>query len=98
MAESPELLMIEFLSWVANRPRTYDEAMEAWQSHCPRQTIWEDAIIEGLIQINSQPHSDNAEVALTARGKAMLNGKEFTASSIPSHLRSISFNVARGAK
>jgi len=75
MAESQELLMLEFLSWVANRPRTYDEAMEAWQSHCPRQTIWEDAIIGGLIQINSQPHSHNAEVALTACGKAVLNGK-----------------------
>ncbi len=43
--------MLEFLTWVADRRRTYDEAMEAWQSHCPRQTIWEDAIIDGLIQI-----------------------------------------------
>ena len=51
MAESPELLMLEFLTWVADRRRTYDDAMAAWQSHCPRQTIWEDAIIDGLIQI-----------------------------------------------
>lgn len=75
MAESPELLMLEFLSWVANRQRTYDEAMEAWQSHCPRQTIWEDAIIEGLIQINPQSHSHNPAVTLTASGEALLNGK-----------------------
>ena len=75
MSDSGNSLMLEFLSWVANRPRTYDEAMAAWQSHCPRQTIWEDAIIEGLIQINPQPHSHNPAVTLTASGKALLNGK-----------------------
>ena len=75
MAESQDLLMLEFLSWVASRPRTYDEAMEAWQSHCPRQTIWEDAIIEGLIEINPRPQSNYPEVILTPRGAALLNGK-----------------------
>ncbi len=74
MSESAEHLMLEFLSWVANRPRTYDEAMEAWQSHCPRQTIWEDAIIDGLIQFNNDEASHNPEVALTPRGRALLNG------------------------
>ena len=74
MAESPELLMREFLARVADRRRTYDEAMEAWQSHCPRQTIWEDAIIDGLIQIEEIDASHSSEVALTARGKALLNG------------------------
>ena len=74
MSESVNLLMLEFLSWVSNRRRTYNEAMEAWQSHCPRQTIWEDAIIDELIQIegNESPHS--SEVALTSRGRALLNG------------------------
>jgi hypothetical protein len=75
MSESTELLMLEFLIWVSSRPRTYDEAMEAWQSHCPRQTIWEDAIIEGLIQINPRPDSHNPEVTLTACGELLLNGK-----------------------
>ena len=72
--------MLEFLSWVASRPRTYDEAMEAWQSHCPRQTIWEDAIIEGLIEINRQPNDH--VVMLTARGEAILNAKEITTRKI----------------
>lgn len=73
MAESQDLLMFEFLSWVANRSRTYDETMEAWQSHCPRQTIWEDAIIDGLVQINQQ--TSNHEVVLTPRGAAILNAR-----------------------
>jgi len=74
MSESPQLLMLEFLTWVADRRRSYDEAMEAWQSHCPRQTIWEDAIIDGLIQFNNDEASHNPEVALTPRGRALLNG------------------------
>jgi len=74
MAESANLSMLEFLTWVADRRRTYDEAMEAWQSHCPRQTIWEDAIIDGLIQLNSDDTPHNPEVNLTPRGKALLNG------------------------
>ena len=65
--------MFEFLSWVASRPRSYDEAMEAWQSHCPRQTIWEDAIIDGLVQINQQ--TSNHEVVLTPQGAAILNAR-----------------------
>jgi len=82
MAESTELLMLEFLTWVADRRRTYDEAMEAWQSHCPRQTIWEDAIIEGLVEINRQP--SDCEVVLTARGEAILNAKECDQKNHPS--------------
>jgi hypothetical protein len=74
MGESTNLLMLEFLTWVADRRRTYDEAMEAWQSHCPRQTIWEDAIIDGYIQVNGGESLPDPEVILTARGKAILNG------------------------
>ena len=72
MAESTTVLMLEFLHWVADRCRTYDEAMEAWQSHCPRQTIWEDAIIEGYIQIGRNGH--DPEVTLTDSGRRLLNG------------------------
>ncbi len=74
MSESTNLLMLEFLHWVADRRRTYDEAMEAWQSHCPRQTIWEDAMIDGLIQIDRDEGIHNPEIILTDRGKALLNG------------------------
>jgi hypothetical protein len=74
MSESVNLLMLEFLDWISTRPRTYAETMDAWQSHCPRQTIWEDAIIEGLIQLNREDTRHDPEVMLTPRGKALLNG------------------------
>ena len=69
-----DLLMLEFLSWIANRRRTYAEAMNAWQSSCPRHTIWEDAMIDGYIQIDRQKQIGDPEVILTTRGRALLDG------------------------
>ena len=74
MAESVDILMQEFLAWVSTRRRTYDEAMAAWQSHCPRQTIWEDAMIDGLIQLTHNDTCRETEVTLTALGEALMNG------------------------
>jgi hypothetical protein len=73
MSESANHLMLEFLSWISSRRRTYAEAMNAWQSTCPRHTIWEDAIIDGLIQLNGTGTCHDPEVTLTPRGKAYLN-------------------------
>ena len=64
--------MLQFLDWVASRPRTYAEAMDAWQTSCPRLSVWEDALIEGLIQVEGGP-SQPAVVMLTARGMAILD-------------------------
>lgn len=74
MSEATNLLMIEFLAWVSSRRRTYSETMEAWQSHCPRQTIWEDALIDELIQLDRSGAARDPRVILTERGTAMLNG------------------------
>ena len=74
MPDAPDLLMLEFLSWVASRRRTYADAMNAWQSTCPRHTIWEDAITDGLIEFNRSDMAQEPEVRLTTRGKAYLNG------------------------
>ena len=65
----------EFLIWVAFRPRTEADVMEAWQSHCPRFTIWEDALDAGLIALDALPGPlGSARVRLTLRGRAALDG------------------------
>ncbi len=72
MGQQPvSLLLLEFLAWVAERPRSYRDAMEAWRSSCPRHTVWEDALIEGLIEVRSEGAQRRA-VALTATGLALL--------------------------
>ena len=82
MAESANLLMLEFLSWLSSRRRTYSETMIAWQTTCPRHTIWEDAMIDGYIQINRGETSKDPEITLTAAGLALLNGKTSTSSHL----------------
>jgi hypothetical protein len=74
MLEPLSSSMREFLSWVSSRPRTYAEAMEAWRSSCPRLTVWEDALVEGLIKVESDAPLQKSAVTLTPRGRAILDG------------------------
>jgi hypothetical protein len=76
MAEGLSPLMLEFLTWVSNRRRTYAESMEAWRSSCPRHTVWEDAFADGLIRIESGGPLHQSAVMLTPRGRAILDGHE----------------------
>jgi len=64
--------MIQFLEWVSSRDRSYDETMAAWRTSCPRLSIWEDAMIDGLIQVENVDSSQQALVRLTPRGLACL--------------------------
>ena len=69
MSYSPSLIMIQFLAWVADRPRNYAQCMDAWRSTCPRLSVWEDAIIDELVRIENDA---NRSVGLTQRGRAVL--------------------------
>jgi hypothetical protein len=72
----PEIVdasMLELLTWISSRPRTYREAMEAWRSTCPRHSVWEDALLSGLIEVvEAGDILDRCQVALTERGRAKL--------------------------
>jgi hypothetical protein len=63
----------ELLDWVASRPRTYAETMEAWRTSCPRHSAWEDALIEGLIAVERDGTTNQSVVTLTLRGLSMLS-------------------------
>ena len=58
--------MIDFLRWVAERPRTYAETVDVWKSSCPRLMHWEDAIADGLVRVR------RGSVELTDAGKDRL--------------------------
>jgi hypothetical protein len=79
MAESASLLMREFLTWIASRPRTYAEAIDAWRSSCPRLTVWEDALLDELIRIEGNGPLRQAAVTITQRGQAILDGDSLPA-------------------
>ncbi|HKB01477.1 MAG TPA: hypothetical protein VKD90_04615 [Gemmataceae bacterium] len=72
MPEPTSLLMLQFLDWVASRPRSYAEAMDAWRTSCPRLSVWEDAVIGDLIRVGRGEAGSGAEVTLTLRGRDVL--------------------------
>ena len=67
----------DFLAWIASAPRTYAEVMEAWQTSCPRLSIWEDALADGLVRLgrSGEAATGRVVVTLTARGRAVLDGR-----------------------
>ena len=44
-----EALIVDFLAWLARGERSYEEAMEAWRTSCPKLPVWEDANERGLV-------------------------------------------------
>jgi hypothetical protein len=82
-----DLLMDQFLRWLAERPRRYDAVMEAWRSSCPRLSVWEDALAAGLVRLTpGEGPMGGMGVRLTAAGEARLRGG---ASAGPLPLRSL---------
>ena len=64
--------IMELLVWIAERPRTYAQAMDAWRSTCPRHSVWEDAVIAGLVQVGAGGGMDEAAVTLTNLGRSLV--------------------------
>ncbi len=71
---SMDALTLQLISWVSDRPRTYGEVMEAWTTTCPRMPIWEDAVRDGLVRVEGEGRMRERVVAVTPRGRALLNG------------------------
>jgi hypothetical protein len=68
MSEPASLIMLQFLGWVADHPRTREQAVEAWHS-CPHISVWEDAVVDGLVRTEND---GRRTIALTQRGAAIL--------------------------
>lgn len=67
-------LIVELLAWVAARPRTYGESMEAWRTSCPQMSVWENATSDGLIEVLPSDGTDmfGFAVRLTPSGRTVL--------------------------
>jgi predicted mannosyl-3-phosphoglycerate phosphatase (HAD superfamily) len=63
---------LELLAWVHEHERTYSETIEAWRSHCPRLTVWEDALADDLVEVVRRP-ARRSTVVLTDRGLDVLS-------------------------
>jgi hypothetical protein len=65
---------LELLRWFSRGPRSYPEAIEVWQTHCPRHSVWEDALADGLVYVAR--NGSESQIALTDRGRAALEANE----------------------
>jgi hypothetical protein len=59
------------LDWISRGRRSYPEAIEVWQTHCPRHSVWEDALADGLVRVVR--NGSVSQVALTPEGEAALS-------------------------
>jgi hypothetical protein len=62
---------LELLAWISREPRSYPEAIEIWQTHCPRHSVWEDALADGLVRVVR--NGSGSEVVLSPEGVAALS-------------------------
>ena len=56
----------DLLLWIDAKPRTYSETIEAWRTSCPRLSVWEDALLAGLVRVRA------SSVSLTDAGRKTL--------------------------
>jgi hypothetical protein len=82
-AEPISSLIWQFLAWVSAAPRSYGEAMEAWRTTCPRMTVWEDAVSDGLVRLEANGPMKDCKVSLTARGRSLVEAQAGTSSAEP---------------
>ena len=66
-------LTLDFLRWIAEQPRSYEETMDAWRTSCPRLSIWEDALADGLVAVTNASGMSGGCVRITAAGRGILD-------------------------
>jgi len=71
-----ESLILDLLDWLTERNRTYDEAIEAWRTSCPKLPVWEDATDRGLVAI--EVVNGTSIVRVTPPGLTLLSQRKRT--------------------
>jgi DNA-binding PadR family transcriptional regulator len=70
-SQDVEALLLDLLEWLAVRPRSYGEVMEAWRTSCPRLPVWEEATDRGLVSSRHRAGQGRI-VAISPAGRAWL--------------------------
>jgi hypothetical protein len=64
-------LVLDFVEWVAGEKRAYADVLDAWKTHCPRLTVWEDASDRGFVMRLNVP-GRGVFIGITPAGRAFL--------------------------
>jgi hypothetical protein len=63
---------LELLAWIGQERRTYPDAIDVWKTQCPRHSLWEDAVADGLVEVVR--NGTRSYVVLSSAGEAALRG------------------------
>ena len=72
MSQATDALTLQFLEWVASDRRSHAEVIDTWRSSCPRLSIWEDALLAGLVRYDAVGRT----VELTPAGRRMVSAED----------------------
>jgi hypothetical protein len=72
MSDVVDFLLRDFLLWLDQDARPYDEVMEAWRTSCPRLPVWEEANDRGFLTRRRTEHE--VLIELSPAGRNFLRG------------------------
>jgi D-3-phosphoglycerate dehydrogenase len=67
-----EALIVDLLQWLSIRERSYEDAMDAWRTSCPKLPVWEDANDRGLVTITLDEINGRCMVGVSISGRTFL--------------------------
>ena len=67
-----EALIVDLLEWLSIRERSYEDAMDAWRTSCPKLPVWEDANDRGLVTITRDEIDGRSIVGVSPLGRDLL--------------------------
>jgi hypothetical protein len=67
-----EALIVDLLEWLSIRERSYEDAMDAWRTSCPKLPVWEDANDRGLVTVTFDEIHGRRIVCVSTLGRAFL--------------------------
>jgi hypothetical protein len=67
-----EALIVDLLQWLSIRERSYEDAMDAWRTSCPKLPVWEDANDRGLVTITLDEVNGRCIVCVSTSGRTFL--------------------------
>jgi hypothetical protein len=76
MSSTVENLLLDLLGWVDSKERSYEEALAAWRTSCPKLPVWEEAIDRGFLERDFV--SDRWVARVTPKGRAWLQSHNRT--------------------
>jgi D-3-phosphoglycerate dehydrogenase len=72
VADPVHSLILDLLEWIAPRPRSYAEVIDAWRTSCPRLPVWEEAADREYVEVHEGDRG-SLVVRLTSRGREFLD-------------------------